>query len=406
MKQFHRRPGIRSFLVTAIAATLIVMGSATVGSAASTKTKAVKKSTWAIGVIDNFSSSSFITDPAEEQSTVAAWQNYINAGGGFSGHKVKVYVENDQGNPTVGVAAIQTLINTDHVVAIVSEASFGTPGYQTYLDKANIPFISPYSFFPDPGNTDVNYFPAGGTEGGVDLGIIAELKSLGTKEFGYISSSAGGSAAQAGLTLMTNDAQSAGIGIFSQLLGTVVNYTSTCLAMQQAGVTAAYVATGFLPNIASDCAAQNYHPQWIYNVVGSTQANVNPLLASADDNGVVTLDWAFPWFLHVPALLTFHKVMAKYGGGIPLGPTTAVTWEAFVELQYAMSKFAAIKNTHGIAVGKGLENELYTIRPNTRVGGILVPMTIQRGVSKQENCFFKMTIANGKLQGTMTPTCG
>jgi len=65
-----------------------------------------------------------------------------------------------------------------------------------------------------------------------------------------------------------------------------------------------------------------------------------------------------------------------------------------------MSKFAGDQKTpHGIAVGKGLENELYTIRPNTRVGGILVPMTIQRGVSKQENCFFKMTIANGKPKG-------
>lgn len=404
MKQFYGR-GVRTFVATSVIALLIVAGISTVGGVSGASSKVAKKTTWNVGVIDNFSSSSFITDPSEEQSTIAAWQSYINAGGGFDGHHVKVYVENDQGNPTVGTAAVQTLINTDHVVAIISEASFGSPAYQTYLDKAKIPFISPFSFFPDPGNTDVNYFPAGGTEGGVDLGIVALLKKSNTKEFGYISSSAGGAGAQAGLVLMTNDVQAAGIGIYSQLLGTVVNYTPTCLAMQQAGVTEAYVATGFLPQIAEDCAAQNYHPQFIYNLVGSIDANVTPLLSTADDNGTILLDWTFPWFLHVPALTTFHKVLAKYGGGIPLGPTTGVTWESFIELQYAMAKFAAIKKPK-TAVGVGLENELYTIRSNTRVGGILVPMTIKRGVAKQENCFFTMSITNQKLQGTMAATCG
>jgi len=405
MRRFYRKAGLRIFLGSAVAATLIVAGGSTIGGAASVSHKVAKKSTWAIGLLDNFSSSSFITDPAEERSTATAWQNYINAQGGFNGHHVKIYVQNDQGNPTVGVAGIQTLINTDHVVAVVSEASFGTTAYQTYLDKAHIPFISPYSFFPDPGNTDPNYFPAGGTEGGVDLGIIGVLKHLGTKEFGYISSSNGGSAAQAGYNLMQSDVKGAGIGFFGQLLGTVVNYTPTCLAMQQAGVTAAYVATGFLPNIAQDCAAQGYHPQWIYNIVGSTQANVDPLLANPVDNGVITLDWAFPWFSQSPVLHTFHKVIQEYGGGVSVGPTTAVTWESFVELQYAMTKYAALKKTH-VAVGQGLENALYTIRPNMRVGGLLVPMTIKHGVSKQENCFFQIDIANQKLSGNLTPVCG
>jgi branched-chain amino acid transport system substrate-binding protein len=366
----------------------------------------VKKSTWNIGVIDNFNSSSFITDPPEEQSAISAWQNYINAGGGFNGHHVKVYVENDQGNPTVGTAALQTLINTDHVVAVIGEASFGTPAYQQYLDAAHIPFISPFTFFPTPENTDPNYFPAGGTSDGVDLGIVALLKKAGTKEFGYISSSAGGAGAQAGLAIMTTDVQAAGIGIYSQLLGTVVNYTSTCLAMQQAGVTIAYVGTGFLPNIANDCAAQNYHPQYIYQLTGNTANNVTPIVSNPVDNGVITLDWAFPWFLQVPALKTFHKVMQEYGGGIPLGPTTAVTWEAFAELQYAMSRFAAIKNTHGLPVGRGIENELYSIRSNIRIGGVDSPLNIVRGTNKIQKCFYTISISNGKLVGSMTPTCG
>jgi len=175
--------------------------------------------------------------------------------------------------------------------------------------------------------------------------------------------------------------------------------------MQQAGVTIAYVGTGFLPNIASDCAAQNYHPQFIYQLTGSTASAVTPLLANPVDNGVITLDWAFPWFLQSPSLKNFHKVMNEYGGGVPLGPTTAVVWESFVELQFAMSKFAALKNT-SLSVGRGLENELYTIRPTTRVGGLLAPLNIQRGKSKSEDCFFTITIANSKLQGNLTPTCG
>jgi len=404
MKQFYGR-GVRTFVATSVIALLIVAGISTVGGVSGASSKVAKKTTWNIGVIDNFSSSSFITDPSEEQSTIAAWQSYINAGGGFNGHHVKFYVENDQGNPTVGTAAVQTLINTDHVVAIISEASFGSPAYQTYLDKASIPFISAFSFFPNPGDTDVNYFPAGGTEEGVDDGIVKLLTNLKVKEFGYISSSAGGAGAQAGLVVMTNDVKAAGIGIYSQLLGTVVNYTSTCLAMQQAGVTIAYVGTGFLPQIAEDCAAQNYHPQFIYQLTGSV-ADVDPILTNPDDNGVITLNWAFPWFSTSPLLKTFHKVMNEYGGGIPLGPTTAVVWESLVELQYAMSKWAVVKSTHGLSVGKGLESELYTIRANVRVGGLLAPMTIQRGVSKIEKCFFTITIKNAKLQGSLTPTCG
>lgn len=402
MKRNSRGAAVRYSLVTALAAMLIVVGGASVGGASSS---VAKKTTWNVGVIDNFSSSSFITDPDEETSAINAWEDSINAAGGFDGHHVKVYVENDQGNPTVATAAIQTLISQDHVVAVIAEASFGTAAFPQYVDPAHIPVISTFSFFPTPQSTDPNFFPASGTEGGVDLGIVSLLKKDNTKEFGYISSSAGGSAAQAGLQLMTTDVQAAGIGIYSQLLGTVVNYTPTCLSMQQAGVTIAYVATGFLPNIASDCAAQGYHPQFIYNLVGGITDSVNPLLANSNDNGVITLDWSFPWWSPSPALVPFRKALSKYGGGTPIGPTTAAVWESFVELQYAMTKFAAIKSPH-VAVGVGLENALYTIRPNMRVGNLLVPMNIQRGVSKQENCFYTMTITKNKLQGNLTPTCG
>ncbi len=70
---------------------------------------------------------------------VEAYFSMINAEGGVAGRKLKLaYEEDDQGSPTVDLSVAQTLVNQDHVFAVVG---VGTPffGGASYLAQQGTP---------------------------------------------------------------------------------------------------------------------------------------------------------------------------------------------------------------------------------------------------------------------------
>lgn len=73
----------------------------------------------------------------------------LNGKGGVLGKQLKVVTEDDQSKPEEAVAAVQKLINQDHVVALIGEiASSRSRAAAPIAQKAKIPMLSPASTNP------------------------------------------------------------------------------------------------------------------------------------------------------------------------------------------------------------------------------------------------------------------
>ena len=90
--------------------------------------------------------------------SIQAWADWVNAHGGLAGHPVKLYVMDDQGSAAIALTDVKTLINQDHVVAIVGDQSSTDTDWASTVAQAgvpvvgglslNIPFVSNADFYP------------------------------------------------------------------------------------------------------------------------------------------------------------------------------------------------------------------------------------------------------------------
>lgn len=63
----------------------------------------------------------------------------INKNGGVDGHQVKLYTQDDAGDPVDALPAIHTLINVDQVAAVVGPISLTESAILPAVDQANVP---------------------------------------------------------------------------------------------------------------------------------------------------------------------------------------------------------------------------------------------------------------------------
>ena len=91
-----------------------------------------------------------------------AWVNTVNAQGGINSHPVKFIGIDDKNNPGLSVAAAHTLVQSDHVIAIVDTTGLDE-GWASYVQGANVPVVgsgnSSTPFFMNP-----DFYSEGQTE--------------------------------------------------------------------------------------------------------------------------------------------------------------------------------------------------------------------------------------------------
>lgn len=89
-----------------------------------------------------------VTGPASwlgepEKKTAEMLAEKINAAGGINGHKIKLYIEDDQADNTRAVNAAKKLINRDKVCAIIGPSVSGaTMAIVPVMQEAKIPLVS------------------------------------------------------------------------------------------------------------------------------------------------------------------------------------------------------------------------------------------------------------------------
>jgi branched-chain amino acid transport system substrate-binding protein len=351
-----------------------------------------------IGVI---SSDSGATGTDNDVPTTAAdWQAYVNAHGGIAGHPVQVIVEDDADNAAKALQDAQDLIQNKHAIAI-GDASLTDTAFEKYVDSAKVPVIS-----IDQGDatftyvSDANFFT---NEATVPAGIWAQSKVAklsGAKKYGFLYCAEVAACAQS-VPLEKADAASVGIPLAytASFAASAPNYTAQCLAAQQAGVDALFVAGASQSanqRVLDNCASQHYQPAAI--------AAVGTLGSAAAKDSQIPVEWGYtgtlPWFVQNASTATFDQVMGSYLNTAISPPLVMGTWTGLELFAAAAASASATPTAQDIYDG------LYALHGET-LGGLTAPLTFTKGQPNQDNCFFVYKVDNGTYstpQGT-SPVC-
>jgi branched-chain amino acid transport system substrate-binding protein len=94
-----------------------------------------------IGVVGSYSGSA-ASNLAVAKLAIQAWADSVNADGGINGHQVHLYIEDDGGSSQLGVTEVKSLVEQDHVVAIVGEAAASSAqAWASYVQQKGIPVV-------------------------------------------------------------------------------------------------------------------------------------------------------------------------------------------------------------------------------------------------------------------------
>ena len=265
-----------------------------------------------VGVIGSYSgpqSSTF----ASAQATMQAWADSVNAAGGIDGHPVHLYIEDDAGVAAKSLTEVKTLVQQDHVVAIVGQSTGDPAAFQRYVDSAGVPVIggNPQS---SPYLADPNWFAIGGNEVASFYGIAAAAKQNGSKLGNLYCAELPACAATQ--TLLQNFGQPLGLAVSysSKVSASAPDFTAVCQGIIRSGVQSYTLGLGAatLKEVASQCKQQGLKARLILSdVADSTFAS------DAQFNGVEVVDDIFPFFDEsTPATKAFHAALRQYSPSV------------------------------------------------------------------------------------------
>ncbi|WP_018133565.1 ABC transporter substrate-binding protein [Effusibacillus pohliae] len=90
------------------------------------------------------------TDGTHSRDAAMLAVEQVNAAGGINGKQVELVAEDDQGKPEEALKAVQKLINSDKVVALVGGAYSGpTKTVAPKVQEAKVPMVVAYAVHPD-----------------------------------------------------------------------------------------------------------------------------------------------------------------------------------------------------------------------------------------------------------------
>lgn len=325
------------------------------------------------------------------------WAAWVNAHGGVAGHPVKVYTVDDGDDPARQSAAVRDLVENKHVVAFVAQyASQTQQASVNYLTKHNIPVIGGDQSTSAGWGTSPMFFPVGvGASPAMGNGIVYANWASGGRQFVKSGKYKLGLAYCVELTVCktVNDmdqkvAPKYGFKVVSNRSTSLTNpdYTSDCLAMQQAGVQVINVLldANSGKRFARSCAQIGLNAQYVLPYGGTNPAMANDpnFEGSAGAYPVVP----FMYFTNVrsPLVKQFNDAYATYGHGISPTDVSAAGWVAGQIFAKAVERGigAAAPSSKGVLSG------LYTIRNDT-MGGATAPLTYLGGaIQKPSPCYF------------------
>jgi branched-chain amino acid transport system substrate-binding protein len=323
-----------------------------------------------------------------------AWAKWTNAHGGISGHPVQLYIVDGKEDPATALQVAHELVQSDHVVAIVSPDDTVTPAWSSYVTGTGVPVISAFAGNPQwfsnplmfPLSMDFASSPA------ADVAILAKYgqpsSRLGVAYCSEVPTCAS--------LLPTLKSAATRYGFKDGLVPvaisqTATDYTAACLRWEQSGAKSVMIfsATVTIAKVAASCGAQGYFPTWgVHGVsVGA------PLLALKDFTSFGVSD-AFN--LTSPTAATFNEAMKQYAAGDSyIGADSTLTWAGLNLLALAVRNSGAADPTAADIV-TGLDS----MKGVTLNGELANPAKFAKGAAVKlgsRNCYFVQGIKNGKI---------
>jgi branched-chain amino acid transport system substrate-binding protein len=331
----------------------------------------------------------------EEVPPVAkAWVDSVNAAGGINGHKIDLIVEDDTSSPSKSTSEAQTLVGTDHVVAII-DATSEDFSWASYVQAQGVPVVG-LNTSTEPFYTNSDFYPEGQTEDSLFFGITAAVHQAGGKDFALFYC-AEAVQCQEGIAPLEAQAKTAGEDVVAALevSASAPNYTAQCLAAKQAGATVAFVADVQTVDekIIQDCYAQGYKPKVV--VDGET---IGPSMATSTGFNVATYFTVpnLPYFAKSSAISAMDSAVKKYSGANVLtnsnyNELAAEAWMSGKEIQAAV----AADHVSGAPTSAEITKGLNSFKGQT-LDGLAPALTYTAGKPHPVDCWYYALLKDGK----------
>ncbi len=337
-----------------------------------------------------------------------AFVNTVNASGGINSHPLQVFLEDDASNPANSEADVQTLVKSDHVIALVDLTNLDET-WANYIKSVNIPVIGSTTS-TTPMYTNSDFYPEGQTEDALFPSIIDAGKTGGATNLGLLYC-AEAVQCEEGIAPLKQTGQQLGLPVTyaGEIAATAPNYTAQCVAAQQAKITGLFVAdvAQVANRVATDCTQQGYHPTYVID-----GESLQPAITSTPgikDNLVAPVP-NLPYFADTPAAQAMNAALDKYYPGVRTNATTwteyeSEAWPSGLLLEDAAK--AGNVGANGTApTAAQLITGLESLKGDT-LDGWAPPLTFAAGQPHPVHCWFTANAKNGQFGlplGTKT-TC-
>jgi branched-chain amino acid transport system substrate-binding protein len=355
-----------------------------------------------IGVVGSYSGP-IASSLAGSKLSIQAWADSVNAAGGINGHQVRLYIKDDGGALAASLTDVKSLVEQDHVVAIVGQATGSVAPWATYVADKGIPVIGgnpvDVTYLSNP-----DFYSVGGNLISDFYGVAALAASNGPKLGNLFCAELPACAATT--TLLSSFGTSLGVSVSysSKVSASAPDFTAFCQGMKQAGVQSYTLglAASTLLQVASQCGQQGLKADLVGSFVADSTYASNPIF-----DGMKLADPVFPFFDDsTPATQAFQAAIRKYTPSLgtakqPLNPEAAQAWASGKLFEAAVKAAGA-----GAITPASLKTGLYALRGET-LGGLSVPLTFTAGKPSLHNCSFAYEISGGTFTEPkgLAPTC-
>lgn len=323
------------------------------------------------------------------KAVLEAWAADTNAAGGIGGRPVRLVIKDDGSNATTSLGAAKELVETEKVVAIVSDMSLFDSAWAKYISGTGVPVIGGQPF-QTPFFKEQDFFPSGTNAVARSYGELLEAKKIGPT-FGSLYC-AEAPACKTGADIFVAFAPSLGmkVPVVQSVSASSPNFTAQCQALIDAGVNAYHTAHAnqVTIRIQDACFAQGLKaPQVATGGIATDQ-----WLPLESLQGTINIELNFPYFdSSIPATKAYqdfldkHSLREKVNGS--LGTYAYVGAKLF-------EKAAAGVGTAEIAPAS-LKTALYAMKGET-LEGLAPPLTFNPKGPTLINCWFLGVIQNKK----------
>jgi branched-chain amino acid transport system substrate-binding protein len=340
--------------------------------------------------------------------TLTAWVDWTNAHGGIAGHPIRLYQANDNNDPAQAQAALNNMVNSDHIVALVGSDAAGTqPSWDAMMEKAGIPVIGGVIATADY-NTNPDLYATSTTVESAVYGGEYVMKQEGyTKE--ALLQCNNRTVCIAGVPLFKLGAKALGIDmVYAQTASELAtDYTAQCLSMKASGAQVV-VATVNAQLLAENCKTQGYTPVYINSDDTFTPAQIKNTSAFEGSLGFRQGFPTFPSARSIPQLSEYFQAMDQYESAYMAGGSkaddnilvfSASAWSG----GYVFGEAIANANVPAgqTVTTSDVKRGLAMIPQGSTNGGYTPPVYYGDGSTTPEkavNCFWTDKIVNGQYQ--------